>query len=74
MAHRTPCNWMSYPRRSATEGICSVCLGHIKVDGIEYCPFMGKYTINPEFQHLLTAEERYYSISQLRKLEELREG
>lgn len=74
MANRRPCKWKSYPRRSSTGKICSVCKGKLVVDNEEGCPFIWDYGINPKYQHLITAEERFYSISQLRKIEEIRQG
>ena len=74
MPHRTPCTWRKEPPSVNVGAICSICYGHVHVDGVDRCPFFGKFEIDPEIQHLITAEERYYAISQLRKLEELREG
>ena len=74
MPHRTPCTWRKVPPSVNVGQICSVCYGHVHVNGEDRCPFFDKYEIVHDIQHLITAEERYYSISQLRKLEELRKG
>ena len=74
MPHRTPCTWRKAPHSKNVSQICSICYGHVHVNGADVCPFFDKYEIVHDIQHLITAEERFYSISQLRKLEELREG
>jgi hypothetical protein len=74
MPHRTPCTWRQLPHSENVSQICSICYGHVNVNGADVCPFLEKYKIDPTIQHLITAEERFYSISQLRKLEELKQG
>ena len=73
MPHRTPCKWRKLPHSENVEQICSICYGHVHVNGEDRCPFFNKYEIVQDTQHLITAEERFYSISQLRKLKELKE-
>lgn len=74
MPHRTPCRWNKEPDAVLSHNICQVCYGYIMFKGRRYCPYIHKYELDPHVQHLITADERYYCISQLRKLEELRQG
>jgi len=74
MPHRTPCTWRQLPHSENVGHVCSICYGHVHVNGEDRCPFFEKYEIVQDIQHLITAEERFYAISQLRKLRELREG
>jgi len=73
MPHRTPCTWRKDTNAILGSNICKTCLGYIVFKSIQYCPYHADSTPDPIIQHLLTADERYYNIQQLRKLEELRQ-
>jgi hypothetical protein len=70
MPKRTSCKWKRFdgPGRS----VCEVCKGYLHIDGVDHCPYHMDGVPRAEFQHLITAEERYFTIQQLRKLKEYR--
>jgi len=65
MSERRDCKWM---KKFRTIGIgidepCNICKGHVKNKGVFMCPFVtGSYALFQSTQHLVTADERLYSI------------
>lgn len=70
LATRKPCKWKEIPSDTVQGRICAVCNGHIQYNNVELCPFEGMYGINPRLQHMISADERYFCIQQLRKINE----
>ena len=64
MSERRNCQWMKNDRfRGFKEESCNICKGYVVVNDRETCPFESiTYTLIPHLQHLVTADERYYSI------------
>ena len=70
MAEREDCKWRRNP---ISEPVCRVCRGWIVLNNELHCPFSGVRggvpgDTKPEFQHLITADERLFSV-QLRMKE-----
>ena len=64
MAKRVDCEWRRNP---ISEPVCHVCQGWIVLNNATHCPFSGVTGGVPgdpkqEFQHLITADERLYSV------------
>ena len=70
MAERKDCKWRRDP---ISEPVCHVCRGWVVLNNDIHCPFSGghdkvPFSPKPEFQHLITADERLFSV-QLRMKE-----
>lgn len=72
MTTRIPCQWHNNIEEVSRTPICEICKGYIMLRERRHCPYIGDYDLDPWTAHMITADERFYCISQLRKLEELR--
>ena len=65
MSERRNCQWMRKHRKVGIgkDEPCNICKGYVVVDNKGTCPFESiTYTLIPHLQHLVTADERFYSI------------
>ena len=63
MSERSECQWMNKNRKVYKDEPCQICKGKVVVNRIALCPFCTEtYGLIPELQHLVTADERLYSI------------
>lgn len=67
MTTRIPCGWSNQPDAG---DICAVCKGYIVQDNVNECPFISSFETRSQFEHLISADERYFVIQHHRKLEE----
>ena len=59
MTERRACEWQHNP---ISDPVCHRCLGWIVLNNELHCPFETLGNPKPQYQHLVTAFERYYAI------------
>ena len=67
MSERVDCQWMKKYKSPGfhKDEPCNICKGYVVVNDRGTCPFESiTYTLIPELQHLVTADERLYSLIQ----------
>ena len=65
MAERSDCQWMKKYRKISIckDEPCNICKGYVSNKGKFMCPFQTlTYELFQSTQHLVTADERFYSI------------
>lgn len=71
MSERIPCQWMN--RNKYKDEPCNICKGYVSNKGMFMCPFAtGTYAIFQSTQHLITADERLYSIQAVARVDKRR--
>lgn len=61
MAERRHCQWMK--NNKYKDEPCNICKGYVVVKGRGKCPFYTEtYALFQHMQHLVTADERFFSI------------
>ncbi len=70
MAERAFCKWT---KKDIADPICHICKGWVVIDNVAKCPFTVCGAPKPEYQHLITADERFASIRLMRAMEVVEE-
>lgn len=72
MSERRNCQWMKKHRKIGIgkDEPCNICKGYVVVNDKGTCPFTSiTYELIQELQHLVTADERLYSIQAVARRE-----
>lgn len=70
MAERAFCQWTE---NDIAEPVCHFCKGWVVIDNAKMCPFTTGGAPKPEYQHLITADERFASIRLMKAMEVVEE-
>jgi hypothetical protein len=72
MTTRMPCGWSNQPENECAGDICTVCKGYIVQNYVNECPFVSSFETKSQFEHLISADERYFIIQHRSKLEDVK--